>query len=203
MAERAFLRLLYGSHPYGHLAIGTLIGSADRASDVRRSMPRRSSRRTRRWSSPGSMSHVELRALAEREFGGWAPSSAARAVQTAGDLQPEANPTVRRGVVPARGRRSRSFASAICRPSRHAGLFGAARDERGARRTVRQPRQSQAAGREGIHLRRAHWIRLAARSQPVLAGGQRAHGVDRRRHRRLPARARGHPFAARPPTPGR
>ena len=97
----------------------------------------------------------------------------------------------------ARGRGAVGAADrAPVRAPRHARLPGAARDERGARRPVRQPDQPQAARGEGLHLRRAHRLRLAARAGAVLDAGQRAHGGDRRRDSRLARRARGDPRRA-------
>jgi predicted Zn-dependent peptidase len=72
VAERAFLRLSYGAHPYGHLAIGT--------EDALRSLKLddvvafhtaqcRPSRATLVVGGP--MTHGELRTLAENAFGSW------------------------------------------------------------------------------------------------------------------------------------
>jgi zinc protease len=72
VAERAFLRLLYRDHPYGHLPIGS--DAALRAlsvDDVRRfhQAAYRSSRAT--LVAAGDMSHEQLRDVAERAFGDW------------------------------------------------------------------------------------------------------------------------------------
>ena len=72
VAERAFLRLLYRDHPYGHLPIGS--DAALRAmtlDDVRQFHARayRPSRAT--LVVGGDMSHAELRGVAERAFGSW------------------------------------------------------------------------------------------------------------------------------------
>ncbi len=72
VAERAFLRLLYGDHPYGHLPIGS--DAALRAigpDDVRRFhvAAYRPTRAT--LVVAGDMRHDELRAAGERAFGGW------------------------------------------------------------------------------------------------------------------------------------
>ena len=75
VAERAFLRLLYREHPYGHLPIGS--DAALRAmtlDEVRRfhHSAYRPSRAT--LVVGGDMTHEELRAVAERAFGGWTES---------------------------------------------------------------------------------------------------------------------------------
>jgi predicted Zn-dependent peptidase len=80
VAERAFLRLLYGTHPYGHLSIGgdaALRGlapgdvSACHASNF---VPSRAT-----LVIAGAMAHDELLRVAERAFGDW-PVTAGRAV---------------------------------------------------------------------------------------------------------------------------
>ena len=75
VAERAFLRLLYGDHPYGHLPIGN-DGSlrALNADDIRAF--HRAAYRPGRATLVivGDMTHDELHAVAERAFGGWIDS---------------------------------------------------------------------------------------------------------------------------------
>lgn len=72
VAERAFLRLLYGNHPYGHLPIGSdsslrALGSDDvRAFHGAVYRPERAT-----LVVVGDMPHPELLAVAERAFGGW------------------------------------------------------------------------------------------------------------------------------------
>ena len=72
LAERAFLRLLYGAHPYGHLSIGS-VSTLDALSvdDVHRAhaalfRPERST-----LIVVGALSHQALRDAAEQAFGGW------------------------------------------------------------------------------------------------------------------------------------
>jgi zinc protease len=72
VAERTFLRLLYGPHPYGHLAIGTdaslrRVNPDDVVSFHARTL--QPSRAT--LIVCGAMSHDELLREAERAFGGW------------------------------------------------------------------------------------------------------------------------------------
>ncbi|MEQ1575349.1 MAG: pitrilysin family protein [Vicinamibacterales bacterium] len=72
VAERAFLRLLYGSHPYGHLSIGT-DGSLQRMvrGDVARfhASTFRPSRAT--LVIAGAMGHDDLAYVAQQAFGSW------------------------------------------------------------------------------------------------------------------------------------
>jgi predicted Zn-dependent peptidase len=74
VAERSFLQLLYGNHPYGHLAIGTEASVQQLTlADVVRMHDA--------WYRPsqttlvvtGAMSPDELIEVANRAFGGWAP----------------------------------------------------------------------------------------------------------------------------------
>jgi predicted Zn-dependent peptidase len=86
VAERAFLRLLYPSHPYGHLAIGT--DGALRAV-TREEVVRFHAATFLPWRATlivvGALSHSDLVAVAEHAFGEWTgeervldlPSSAA------------------------------------------------------------------------------------------------------------------------------
>jgi predicted Zn-dependent peptidase len=72
VAERAFLRLAYGSHPYGHLAIGsdeTLRGlTLDDVASFH-AVQCRPSRAT--LVVVGAMSHEALRQVADESFGAW------------------------------------------------------------------------------------------------------------------------------------
>jgi predicted Zn-dependent peptidase len=79
VAERAFLELLYGAHPYGHLSIGTEAALREfTAGDVGsfHALEYRPSRCT--LVMVGAMSHDQLRALAVQSFGGWTESSESR-----------------------------------------------------------------------------------------------------------------------------
>jgi predicted Zn-dependent peptidase len=72
LAERAFLQLMYDTHPYGHLAIGNVpaLGAAT-VEDV--SAFHRATYRPDRTTLVvcGAHSHDELLSIAERAFGGW------------------------------------------------------------------------------------------------------------------------------------
>ncbi|MBI4265149.1 MAG: insulinase family protein [Acidobacteria bacterium] len=92
VAERAFLRLVYGDHPYGHLPIGS--DSALRAaslSDVAafHGATFRPDRAT--LVAAGALLHEELFRIAEAEFGSWAAIAAALGAgpPAAADLVPE------------------------------------------------------------------------------------------------------------------
>jgi predicted Zn-dependent peptidase len=78
VAERAFLRLLYRDHPYGHMAIGTdgslsALTLADAAAfHASTYVPSRST-----LVVTGAMSHTALAALANDAFGAWQPAKGA------------------------------------------------------------------------------------------------------------------------------
>ncbi len=72
VAERTFLRLLYGSHPYGHLAIGTDASLRRVTPDDVVSFHARSLQPARATLVVcGAMRHDELLHEAEEAFGGW------------------------------------------------------------------------------------------------------------------------------------
>ena len=85
VAERAFLRLLYGPQPYGHLSIGNdqalrLLSPADVAAFHRDAFcPSRST-----LVVAGAMRHEALVAVADAAFGGWDASNARRPVNVDG-----------------------------------------------------------------------------------------------------------------------
>jgi zinc protease len=105
VAERAFLRLLYREHPYGHLPIGS--DSALRAislDDIRAFHARayRTSRAT--LVVGGALSHEELRRLAERAFGDWhEPSGDGASPAAASTVEPSIVTSTRLAVVPREG----------------------------------------------------------------------------------------------------
>lgn len=79
VAERAFLELLYGAHPYGHLSIGSesaLRGFTLDDVDAFHAREYRPSRCT--LVMVGAMSHDQLRGLAAESFGGWTESGDGR-----------------------------------------------------------------------------------------------------------------------------
>jgi zinc protease len=102
VAERAFLRLLYRDHPYGHLPIGS--DSSLRATsldDVRRfhHAAYRPSRAT--VVVGGDMTHDELFKVAERAFGGWVdPSGDGTSNPAPSTVQPSFVTDTRLAIVP-------------------------------------------------------------------------------------------------------
>ncbi len=101
VAERTFLRLVYGAHPYAHLAIGT-------DASLRRVTPDEVTAFHARAFQPsratlvvcGAMSHDELRRLAEDAFGGWTSLGTDPAgAPPASDVEPVAGPVTRLAVV--------------------------------------------------------------------------------------------------------
>lgn len=104
VAERAFLRLVYGEHPYGHLAIGT--GSALRSlavDDVAgfhrgRFIPSQST-----LIIAGDMTHDRMRALAEDVFASWEDRALPVAWDKASEIEPPQDARVRLAIVPREG----------------------------------------------------------------------------------------------------
>jgi len=89
LAERAFMKLLYPSHPYGHLAIGTDAAlRALRLDDVvgfhRATF--RPSRAT--LVMTGALAHEELKEIAEETFAAWQGGDAPTGATTAADHVP-------------------------------------------------------------------------------------------------------------------
>jgi predicted Zn-dependent peptidase len=103
-AERAFLRLLYDGHPYGHLPIGNdpalraLSLEAIASLHTRTFTPARST-----LVVGGAMSHDELRALAAESFGGWRDSANTEYPTPASDVEPAARVRTPLAVVPRDG----------------------------------------------------------------------------------------------------
>jgi zinc protease len=83
LAERAFARLLYGEHPYGHLAIGTEASLREMtAEDVAAFHARFYAPSNVTVIVAGNAPHERLAALAEEAFGGW------QAARADGELAP-------------------------------------------------------------------------------------------------------------------
>ena len=83
VAERAFLRLLYGHHPYGHAPLGN--EDALRAitlEDVTAFHAEMFRPSQATLVLAGGMRHAELLAVAERAFGGWAEPASRPALRT-------------------------------------------------------------------------------------------------------------------------
>jgi predicted Zn-dependent peptidase len=105
VAERAFLRLLYPSHPYGHLAIGTDAALRDLTLEEIVHFHKST---FLSWRATlvvtGAMSHAELVAVADEAFGGWqGDESLADIPQTAADLIPDSPASARIALIPREG----------------------------------------------------------------------------------------------------
>lgn len=104
VAERAFLRLMYGDHPYGHLAIGTdsalrALSVADVASfHADRFVPSQST-----MVIAGDMTHEAMRALAEESFGAWANRTVPATGERASEIEARDERNTRLAIVPREG----------------------------------------------------------------------------------------------------
>jgi zinc protease len=117
VAERAFLRLLYGAHPYGHLALGN--DAALRAMGIEDTtrfhaatfQPHRAI-----VVAAGAMTHEALLAVVDEAFGGWSGAKD----ETDAPVVAARSPRWRRRRAwrssRAKARRSRSCGSGTCRP---------------------------------------------------------------------------------------
>ena len=102
-AERVFLKVLYGGHPYGHLSIGTESSLLPLTrEDVQRAhrdayAPDRST-----LVVSGPLDHAALAAVAESAFGGWESGAPAerRLPNVASEIAVPERPSVRLAVVP-------------------------------------------------------------------------------------------------------
>ena len=105
VAEREFLRLLYPSHPYGHLAIGTHTALRELTLD---DVVHFHASTFLSWRATlvvtGAMSHAELVGVADEAFGGWkGEESLADIPQAAADLTPDTPASSRIAIVPRDG----------------------------------------------------------------------------------------------------
>jgi zinc protease len=105
VAERAFLKLLYPSHPYGHLAIGS--DASLRALTLEDAV-RFLQATFRPWRATlvaaGALSHGELLAVTRDEFGGWTGEERVLNVPSAGaHVTPETNAAPCLAIVPRDG----------------------------------------------------------------------------------------------------
>jgi zinc protease len=103
-AERAFLRLMYDRHPYGHLSIGNEAAlracSLDDVAAFHGNLFQPSSATL---VVGGAMSHDQLRDVAERAFGGWTGASPPVAPRRPVDVPPEGSSKARLAIVPREG----------------------------------------------------------------------------------------------------
>jgi zinc protease len=101
LAERAFARVLYGSHPYGHLSLGSEAALTSMTVDATRSL------HAALFAPAGSTLIVvgdrpedELLDLAARMFEPWRPAASAMTIDRAAAMQaPPAVPDVKLGVI--------------------------------------------------------------------------------------------------------
>jgi predicted Zn-dependent peptidase len=78
VADRAFLRLLYGQHPYGHMPLGSDMSLSSLVADDVRAFHRDFIRPEDAFLIvAGDCSHRAVEGIAERAFGGWGRSAAA------------------------------------------------------------------------------------------------------------------------------
>jgi predicted Zn-dependent peptidase len=104
LAERAFLKVLYGAHPYGHLSIGT-VRSLDAmvVGDVERCHAALFQPALATLVVVGDLPHVGLLATAERAFGGWAAGAGDAGIEEAvgaADVPVPLAPSARLVVIP-------------------------------------------------------------------------------------------------------
>jgi predicted Zn-dependent peptidase len=102
VAEQTFLRLVYGSHPYAHLAIGNdaslrrVTGNEVVSFHAGAFQPSKSM-----LILSGAMTHEDLLRLAEDTFGGWvAAHGSTNGARAASDIEPITGPVTKLAVVP-------------------------------------------------------------------------------------------------------
>jgi zinc protease len=100
VAEQTFLRLVYGPHPYAHLAIGTDAGLRRVTPDDVVAFHARAFESSRATLIVcGAMRHEDLLKQAEDAFGGWASSGADAIGRLASEVEPIGTPVTRLAVV--------------------------------------------------------------------------------------------------------
>jgi len=106
VADRAFLKLLYGAHPYGHAPIGSEAAlSAMSVDDVRAFHDRELTPSVSTLIAVGDCRHDEIVRFAEATFGGWKtnvaqPFRAADDGKRAGQILSDPPPPIRLAVIP-------------------------------------------------------------------------------------------------------
>ena len=169
VADRAFVRLLYGDHPYGHTPLGNEQTLGDMTVDDVRALSsggdasvRGDARGRRRLRS---RRHRPARRRRVRRVGkAGRPASRRREVAVPRPA--------RLNVVPRAGApQSELRIGHVAVPAGHARLSRARRGQHGARRPVRQPHQPESARGQGVHLRRPHRVRLPPAARAVRAAG--------------------------------
>ena len=103
VADRAFLRKLYGDHPYGHLSIGNAEALARLSVDDVAAFHAASFRpAAATMVMAGAMSHAEMCAIAEDAFGSWTSGGGA-SMPAAADIEPQVGRSSRLVVIPREG----------------------------------------------------------------------------------------------------
>jgi zinc protease len=103
VAERAFLRVLYGDHPYGHLSIGNAEALARfSVADAAAFHAAVFRPEAATLVMAGALSHAEMRGIAEEAFGWW-PAMGGGAVTAASSIEPQAVRSARLMVIPREG----------------------------------------------------------------------------------------------------
>ena len=176
LADRAFTQLLYRNHPYGHLPIG--IEGALRAMMIRdiTSFHRRAFVPARTTViAVGDASHDELAAAVQPRVRGMDAGAVGTRSPIPRRSAAPAAPATRLALVHRPGV---GAVGAAHRPRRaaaaHARLSRRARRQHDSRRPVRQPHQHEPARGQGLHLRRAHRVRVPPGAGPVRPARQRA-----------------------------
>jgi zinc protease len=101
VAERAFLRLLYREHPYGHLPIGSDAALRGMSLDEVKRFHANAYRPSRATLVVGGdMSHAQLRDVAERAFGNWTETGEASSHAVPAAIPPALVTDTRLAVVP-------------------------------------------------------------------------------------------------------
>ena len=103
VADRAFLRALYGDHPYGHLSIGNADAlSRFSVDDVAAFHASAFHPEAATLVMAGAMSHDEMREIADEAFGRWLAAGGA-SVAAAASVEPQSSPNARLVVIPREG----------------------------------------------------------------------------------------------------
>jgi zinc protease len=93
VAERAFLSLMYGNHPYGHLAIGTESALRSLSLEHVGEFHARTFRPNRATLAiAGPLSHEKLGTIAGQAFSAWSDAPASASVDAAADSESFASP---------------------------------------------------------------------------------------------------------------
>jgi predicted Zn-dependent peptidase len=104
LAERTFDRLLYGAHPYGHMAIGSREALTAMELDEVRQFHLTSYRPERcTLVVVGALPHEALLERASAAFGAWEPTPSLGTVQSAADVEAPFAPLFPRAIVPREG----------------------------------------------------------------------------------------------------